>query len=83
MSQAKVDKYKEEKAVRKDTVKKQKMKKTATKVVVVLIIIAFFAWVAYSIYGDYQARQPKTTTEINMDAINEFRGLDTSDTDTE
>ncbi|MBQ8663689.1 MAG: hypothetical protein IJ471_07510 [Eubacterium sp.] len=81
MSQAKVDKYKEEKSVRKETVKRQKAKKKAVKVVVVLIIIAFFAWVGYSAYMDYQARQPKTTTEINMDAINEFRGLDTSDTE--
>ena len=75
MSQAKVDKYKEEKAVRKETVKKQKMKKTAVKVVAVLIVLAFIAWIAFSAVKDYQARQPKVTTEINMDAIDEFHGI--------
>lgn len=76
MSQAKVDKYKEEKAVRKESVKRQKMKKTAVKVVAVLIVIAFIAWIAYSAVMDHRANQPKTTTEINMEAIDEFRGLE-------
>lgn len=79
MSQAKVDKYKEEKAVRKETIKRKKAKKVATKVLIVIIIIGFFAWVGYSAYKDYQARQPKTTTEVNMDAINDFSELMTSD----
>lgn len=72
MSQAKVDQYKEEKKVRKQTVKRGKQKKAAIKVLIVVIIIAFFAWVGFSAYKDYQLRQPKVTTEVDTTAIDQF-----------
>ncbi len=72
MSQAKVDKYKEEKKVRKETVKRGKQKKVAIKVLAVVIVAAFIAWVAFSAVKDYQAKQPKVKTEVDTSAIDNF-----------
>ena len=76
MSQAKVDKYKAEKKSRPEDVKKSKAKKTALKVLGIVIVILFIVWVAFSGYKEYQDSQPKVQTEVNMDAIDQFLGND-------
>lgn len=79
MSQAKVDRYKAEKKVRKQTVKRAKVKKVLIKILIVAIFAAFIAWVAFSAYKDHQAKQPMVKTEVNTSALDQFQ-LDTSAT---
>lgn len=52
MSQAKVDKHKQEKYNRKKNVKKRNFKKIAAYVVATLIAIAFIGYIGYSVAID-------------------------------
>ncbi len=72
MSQAKVDRYKEEKKNRKKTMKKAKRKKTAVKILCVAVCIAFVAWIGYSGYKVYQKNKPVVKTEVNLDATTDY-----------
>lgn len=72
MSQAKVDRYKEQKKNRKQEVKKQKRKKAALKVIGVLVCIAIVVWIGFSGYNYHQKNRPIETTQINLDAITSY-----------
>ena len=69
MSQAKVDRYKKEKANRKETVKKEKMANKIRKSVVAVVAVALIGWVGYSAYNAYDSYQPKESVEIDYTAI--------------
>lgn len=72
MSQAKVDRYKEEKRNRKQEVKNQKRKKAALKVVGVLVCAAIVVWIGFSGYNYRQENRPIETTQINLDPIQNY-----------
>ena len=61
MSQEKVERYKKEKANRKQTVKKERMKRTASKVCAWAILFLIVGWAGYSGYQSYEAKQPAKT----------------------
>ena len=63
MSQAKVDKHKQEKYNRKKNVKKRNFKKIAAYVVATLIAIAFIGYIGYSVAIDTGLYTPATTTQ--------------------
>ena len=69
MSQAKVDRYKKEKANRKETMKKEKLFNTIRKSVVGVVAAALIVWVGYSAYNAYDSYQPKESVEIDYSAI--------------
>lgn len=72
MSQEKVERYKEEKANRKKIAQKQKFMNIVRKTVLSLVALALVGWLGYSAYGTYTANQPRSTVEINYDAITEY-----------
>lgn len=53
MSQAKVDKYKKEKANRKKAMAKEKLKKKIYVIIGAVVALAFVAWIGFSVYNDY------------------------------
>ncbi|WP_330413519.1 hypothetical protein [Coprococcus sp. AF21-14LB] len=57
MSQEKVDKYKQEKANRKQIMQKEKRMKVVRKCLYSVIGIALIGWLGYSAYDNYQANQ--------------------------
>lgn len=65
MSQEKVNRYKEQKANRKEILAKEKKKQAATKIGVGVIALALVCWLGYSVYD--MATRPDTST-IEMDA---------------
>lgn len=78
MSQEKVDRYKKEKANRKEIIKKEKKKALAAKTVAGLVVVAAIGWVGYSAYGVIQSNQPETVVDVNLDSVNEYlAGLST------
>ena len=80
MSQAKVERYKKEKAHRKQTIKKQKMKSFTARAAGVLVCAALLGWIGYSGYSKWEASQPAKTTEITVDALSEYiNGLSAED----
>lgn len=83
MSQAKVDRYKAEKANRKKTMKKEKIKNTIAAACGTVVCIAVIGWVGYSAYGYFHTQNESSTptqTEVNLDALSDYMStLQTTD----
>lgn len=77
MSQAKVDRYKQEKSNRKKIMKKEKRLLFLEKLCGVLLIAALVFWAGYSIYTYEPASDSTaetTTTPVNLDALYDYYG---------
>ena len=61
MSQEKVERYKQEKANRKQTVKKERMKRAASKACAWAILLLIVGWAGYTGYQYSDAKQPAKT----------------------
>lgn len=76
MSQAKVDRYKEEKANRKKIIKKERFLKRLEISVFVIVGILLVGWVAYSGYGIIERgkKENQKTVSYQMDtkSIDDF-----------
>ena len=72
MSQEKVERYKKEKASRKQTMKKDKAKSIAARTVGVIVCIALIGWIGYSGYSKWEAKQPAKTTAVSTDALSGY-----------
>lgn len=72
MSQAKVDRNKENKANRKKIVAQEKRKHLAAVICGWVVAVAIVGWAGYSAYGVYEKSKPVETIYTNLDAINEY-----------
>ena len=72
MSQEKVDRYKREKANRKQIMRKQKMMSFLRKGVLTLAALALIAWLGYSAYDMYESRKERVVAEVNYDSITNY-----------
>ena len=72
MSQEKVTKYKEEKANRKETMKKQKRASVLRNTVAAVVLEAVLGWVGYSAVAFYIENLPRTQVDVDYSAITEF-----------
>ncbi len=72
MSQAKVDRYKEQKKNRKKTMKKEKRMHFLRCSAAVVVCAAIVGWAGWSIYQKYESDKPVSYTEVNMDAISDY-----------
>lgn len=75
MSQAKVDRYKEEKKNRVKLIKKEKRQLAAMKAGVSVVAIAIVAWVGVSVYNGFKPEEPaveKPTYTVNTSALDDF-----------
>ena len=72
MSQAKVDRYKEEKANRKKILAKEKRKRIAGTICGWLIALLIVGWAGYSGYNAYEKSKPIKTIYADLDAINNY-----------
>lgn len=79
MSQEKVTKYKEAKANRKETMKKEKRAKFIRNCVTALICVAVLGWVGYSAVGYYKDNTPRREVEVNYTALDEALDEETSE----
>lgn len=72
MSQQKVDKYKKEKYSRKKQLQKEKQARILYRTVGCVAGIAIAFWIGFSAYSRYEANQPVSYTEVNIDAISDY-----------
>ncbi len=72
MSQAKVDRYKEEKANRKKTMEKEKMLRRVKMAVGVLVAVVIVGWAGFSGYRVYESNKPMKTIYTNLSAIEDY-----------
>lgn len=78
MSQEKVNRYKEEKANRKQIMAKEKRHKRLMQLCAGVIALALVCWLGYSIY-DMATRPDTSALTINATALDEYlNGLDES-----
>ena len=61
MSQAKVDRYKEEKKNRAKIIKKEKRQLLAMKLGASVVAVALVAWFSVSVYHGFQSQDASTT----------------------
>ena len=72
MSQEKVARYKEAKANRKETIKKEKRQKMLRTTVATVICVAVLSWVGYSGVEYYQANKQREAVEVDYSAVNDY-----------
>lgn len=77
MSQAKVERYKQEKANRKKIMAQEKRKRIAAIICGWAVAIAIVGWAGYSAYRTYENNKPMETIYADLDAINDY--VDTLD----
>ena len=74
MSQAKVDKYKQEKANRKEIMRKEKARNTVRKCVAVVVAVVVVGWAGYSAYNSYTTEKEEVSIDYSAmeDVVEEF-----------
>ena len=72
MSQEKVAKYKEQKANRKEIMKKEKQQKQMRIVVTSLIGAAVIGWIGYSAVNTIIENQPRQAIEVDYTVVDEY-----------
>ena len=72
MSQAKVDRYKTEKANRKKTLAINKFKKRLATVLCSAAVVALAGWAGYGLYQNYEANKPAETFYCDTSAIDDY-----------
>ena len=71
MSQAKVDRYKEQKANRQQIMPKQKREKMMWKVGGSVVAVALVVWIGFSAFNKFYV-PPRTAYEVNTAAMDEY-----------
>ena len=72
MSQAKVDKYKELKANRKEIMKKEKAKRRIKKITGSIVVIALLGWLGFSTYSSYEDMIPREVVSVDYTSIDAY-----------
>lgn len=72
MSQEKVDKYKAQKARRKEIMAKEKRIRFVRKTVLSLVVVALFGWLGYSAYRTYANSQPREEAAVDYTALQDY-----------
>lgn len=72
MSQAKVDRYKQEKRNRKQIMAREKRQHIAVCTAGCVLAAAIVGWAGYSGYRAYQNSRPLETIYVNLDSINDY-----------
>lgn len=72
MSQEKVNKYKEQKANRKVTIKKQKIASLIRNIVAGIVLVATIGWVGYSGVTYIIKNRPREEADVNYTAVADY-----------
>ena len=72
MSQAKVERYKEEKRNRKETMAREKRKQMATMAVVGVVSVALLGWIGTSAYQVYENSKPMETVYVDLSELDNY-----------
>ena len=72
MSQAKVDRYKEDKKNRKEIMAKEKRANMLRTLAGGAVLVVLLGWIGVSGYNWYQASQPLETVYVDTTAVDEY-----------
>ena len=84
MSQEKVNKYKEQKANRKQLIKQEKRNRTISRLIGAVLGLALIGWIGYSAYDSITTSIKTAQTEVDLSAVTDYiSDLTASETDAE
>ena len=72
MSQEKVNRYKEQKANRKEIMQKEKQQAAMRKTIAAVVAVVCIGWLGYSAYG-VVTRPDDTPYEVNLNAYDQYQ----------
>lgn len=72
MSQAKVERYKEEKRNRKETMARDKRKRMASMAALGVVCVALLGWIGTSAYQVYENSKPVETIYADLTALDDY-----------
>ena len=72
MSQEKVDRYKKERANRKQAVARERRNRYLSRIIIIAVIAAIVVWACFSIRSMIMASQGPTMTYINTEPITDY-----------
>ena len=72
MSQEKVERYKEQKANRKEIMKKEKRARILRNTLSSVVLVAVLGWVGYSGVAYYIAHRPRPSVDVNYTSISDY-----------
>ena len=72
MSQEKVERYKEQKANRKEIMKKEKRARVIRNSVAAVMVLAVMVWLGYSAVDFYIDNLPREEVEVDYAVISEY-----------
>lgn len=72
MSQEKVNRYKEEKAGRKETMKKQKTSKMIRRCALAVVAVALLGWLGFSLVKTIEENQPRKEVTVDYSAVSDY-----------
>ena len=81
MSQEKVDRYKQDKANRKQIMRKQRITNFVRKGVLALVALALIGWLGYSAYDMYESGKERVVAEVNYDSVTDYLNSLTTETE--
>ncbi|MCI8885458.1 MAG: hypothetical protein HFG87_05675 [Dorea sp.] len=73
MSQEKVDRYKKEKANRKENLRREKLHNVMHKCAVCLVGIVLIGWIGYSAYGRYEESRSNQEALVDYSALTNLK----------
>ena len=82
MSQAKVDKYKEQKKNRDKIMKREKRERILAEVIVCVVVVALIGWAGYSFYQNHKPTVVNTYT-VDGTALTDYMSELNAETETE
>ena len=83
MSQEKVDRYKQEKANRKQLMRKQKMRGIIRKGVLTIAALALVGWLGFSAYDMYESGKERVVAEVIYDSVTDYLNSLSAETEAE
>lgn len=72
MSQEKVNKYKQEKANRKQILKKQKRNRIIARIAGAIVCLAIVGWIGYSVYDSTAKKAAASQTDVDLSSLQDY-----------
>ena len=72
MSQEKVNRYKEEKANRKEILRRQRRNSIIARIAFTVVGIVIVAWIGFSAYYNHMENRPRDMVVVNFDSITNY-----------
>lgn len=72
MSQQKVERYKQEKANRKQIMRRQRIMSILRKCAAAVVAVALIGWLGFSVYDSYTSNQERPSVAVNYDSVTDY-----------